>query len=218
MNTPYVEIGGVKWATTSIITDTEAGINYFAGKPEEPGSVFQWGRQWGASPTVTSAQSGQLSIAQGEDLSYANRLVGNPYSSSPGTYHYAWCRETGSSAYSELWKPSKGQYDPCPDGWRVPTKEELNTLYSAPYKQKESKNGVLGYFLGNNASQSIFVPFQGMIGWGIGNLDTSFVSITSCTLGANNAHYGLDFLKNTNEIYLRTLYQSTSGIIRAVKM
>lgn len=215
---PYVEIGGVKWATTSLITDVRTGKNYFAEKPEDLGSVFQWGRRYGASSTVTSSQSGQLSIAQGENLSYANRLVGNPYSSSPGTYHYAWCSETGTSAYSKLWTPSKGEYDPCPDGWRVPTKDELNTLYSASYKLKGYKDGVFGYFFGKNSQDTMFVPFQPMEGWIIGTLDASFVAILSCTLGANNSHYLLDFMKGSNEMYLRTLYQATSGVIRAVKI
>lgn len=183
MDTPYIEIGGVKWATTSLITDVWTGKNYFAEKPEDLGSVFQWGRRYGASSTVTSSQSGQLSIAQGEDLSYANRLVGNPFSSSPGTYHYAWCSETGTSAYTQLWKSSKGAYDPCPDGWRVPTKDELNTLYNASYKAKGNKNGVSGYLFGNNSRNTMFVPFQPMEGWSIGTLDSAFVAIISSTLG-----------------------------------
>ncbi len=61
---PYVTIGGVKWATTSIITDINTGNNYFAEKPETLGSVFQWGRKYGAPSTVTTAISGQLTIIQ----------------------------------------------------------------------------------------------------------------------------------------------------------
>lgn len=217
-DTPYIEIGGVKWSTTSLITDVRTGKNYFAEKPEDLGSVFQWGRRYGASSAVTSSQSGQLSIAQGENLSYANKLVGNPYSSSPGTYHYAWCSETGTSAYTQLWNSSKGAYDPCPDGWRVPTKDDLNTLYNASYKAKGNKNGVSGYFFGNDNQSTMFVPFQPMVGWSIGTLDPTFVAIISSTLGNNKAHYLLDFMKSTDEMYLRTLYQSTSGIVRAVKI
>ncbi|WP_302138050.1 hypothetical protein [uncultured Parabacteroides sp.] len=215
---PYVTIGGVKWAPTSIITDINTGNNYFAEKPETLGSVFQWGRKYGAPSTVTTAISGQLTIIQGESLINASKLIGNSYSSSPSSYHYAWCNETGTSAYTRLWMPGKGQYDPCPADWRVPTRDELNVLFNAAYKSKGYVNGVYGYFFGNNSQNTMFVPFQPMLGWGLGTLDSSFVALQSCTLGTSNTHYQLDFMKNTDEIYLRTLFQSTSGIIRAVKI
>ena len=31
-------------------------------------------------------------------------------------------------------KPVKTEYDPCPDGWRVPTSRELSKLYGNYYK------------------------------------------------------------------------------------
>lgn len=217
-DTPYIEIGGVKWATTSLITDVRTGKNYFADLPETLGSMFQWGRRYGAPSSVTTCQTGKLSIAQGEDLNNASKLIGNPYSSNPGPYQYSWCSEIGTSAYSKLWTSSKGEYDPCPDGWRVPTREELTSLTNAAYRQRGYRNGIEGWTLGDNDRQTIFIPYQPNMSWGVPNLDPAFVSVLSCTLGNNQTHYILDIGKTYERFNVQTSFQSTGGIIRAVKM
>lgn len=218
MDTPYVEIGGVKWATTSIITDTETGVNYFADLPETPGSMFQWGRQYGAPSSITTCQTGKLTIAQGEDLSNASKLIGNPYSSNPGTYQYAWCSEIGTTAYSKLWLPEKGQYDPCPKGWRVPTQAELTLLQNAAYRQRGYRNGVEGWTIGDNDQQTMFFPYQPCMSWGTPNLDPAFITLLSCTLGNNQTHYLFEVGKTYNVFNVQTSFQSVGGIIRAVKI
>ena len=218
MDIPYVEIGGVKWATTSLITDVQTGKNYFADLPETFGSMFQWGRRYGAPSSVTTCQTGKLSIAQGEDLSNASKLIGNPYSSNPGPYQYAWCSEIGTTAYSRLWLPTKGEYDPCPPGWRVPTREELMSLTNAAYRQRGYRNGIEGWTLGDNDRQTVFIPYQPTMSWGVPNLDPAFVSVLSCTLGNNQTHYILEIGKTYERFNVQTSFQSTGGIIRAVKM
>ncbi|WP_298546610.1 hypothetical protein [uncultured Parabacteroides sp.] len=217
MDIPYIEIGGVKWATTSLITDIQTGKNYFADLPETFGSMFQWGRRYGAPSSVTTCQTGKLSIAQGEDLSNASKLIGNPYSSNPGTYQYAWCSETNSSEYPYLWTSDKGRYDPCPHGWRVPTFEELGILYNAVYKERKTVNGKDGWYLGDSREKSMFIPFQPTMSWGVPNLDSSFVGLLSCSLDTDRSTLLFQILKSGNFQYQRG-FMSTGGIIRAVKM
>jgi len=51
--------------------------------------------------------------------------------------------------------------DPCPDGWRVPTKTEIESLLAVSVPQKLGKiAGVAGFYLGS-APNRIFLPAVG---------------------------------------------------------
>lgn len=62
--------------------------------------------------------------------------------------------------------PSKSQYDPCPDGWRVPTYAELNELKTNHSSLIETEDGHKGYwFTGpvefSDTARKIFLPLAG---------------------------------------------------------
>ncbi|MBC8603149.1 hypothetical protein H8784_15670 [Parabacteroides acidifaciens] len=214
---PYVEIGGVKWATTSLITDIQTGDNYFADLPETFGSMFQWGRRYGAPSSVKTCQTGQMTINQGQDLNNASKLIGNNWSANPGPYQYAWCSETNSDRYPTLWTPDKGPYDPCPDGWRVPTFEELGILYNAKYKVRENLNGVDGWYIGDSREKSMFIPYQPNMSWSVPNLDSTFLALLPCVLDTDRTTLYFAILKS-NEFQYQRAFMSSGGVIRAVKI
>lgn len=214
-----VVIGGVTWSETSIITDIYSGENYFADKPETLGSMFQWGRRYGApSSSSILVRDSKMTIDKGQTLSNSSKLVINSYSSSPSTYHYSWCSEIQSSRYLTLWTSSKGIYDPCPEGWRVPTYQEVGSLVNASYRKKGYLNDVLGVFIGDNENETMFIPFQPTISWG--SLDSTFVQICSCTLNLNNTReeMSLQIFKDSLMFqYGEGVFPNMGGIIRAVK-
>ena len=87
-----------------------------------------------------------------------------PYPESPGMF-FQWNRKKGWNAtdeHVENWDNSipegtkwYAENDPCPEGWRVPTGEELCLLYD--YSEWTIKNGVNGRIFGT-ASNQIFLP------------------------------------------------------------
>ena len=104
------------------------------------GKLYQWGRKYGqgydgslydmngnktgtyADATVPTVKSGPVSLSTGQSKSNEDYFYTN------GSYTYDWL----SSPDDELWNsgtesdPVKTEYDPCPEGWRVPTYEELD--------------------------------------------------------------------------------------------
>jgi len=103
----------------------------------------------------------------------------------PGTFaatpedagmYYQWTRKTGwsitdpminheGSTTSDRSMPTGGSWeaanDPCPAGWRVPTKEELNSLKNADTERKELNN-IKGYYF-QNGGQEVFFPAAGIM-------------------------------------------------------
>ena len=105
----------------------------FAETPESPGMFFQWNRRKGWSTEVEDWDNfWYSSIPEGWDNS-------NP----EGTKWYA-------------------KNDPCPEGWRVPTFEELEILENID-SEWVIKNGVNGRLFGIAPNQ-IFLPAAGRRG------------------------------------------------------
>lgn len=215
-----VVIGGITWSSTSIITDIYSGENYFANRPETLGSMFQWGRRYGAPSTVTTTiKDSKMTIDEGQMLSNASKLITISYSFNPSKYRYSWCTEIESDRYLTLWTSYKGIYDPCPEGWRIPTYEEIGSLVNANYREKGYLNDILGVFIGDYKDESMFIPFQPTISWG--GLDSTFIQLCSCTLNLDNSREEktLQISKDTlNFQYGYGVFPNMGGIIRAVKV
>jgi uncharacterized protein (TIGR02145 family) len=93
------------------------------------GDLYQWGRQSdGHEKRGTATVRGRVNLVNGNaPASVANRFIwesGTPY---------AWYNNSNTSAGRSLWDGNSGDdalprvktvYDPCPDGWRVPTRGE----------------------------------------------------------------------------------------------
>lgn len=136
---PGVEIDGVVWAP----------VNCGYHETYYPwGKLYQWGRKYGQGydAYALTIVDGPVSLSTGQDVSNADKFYINI--SEP----YAWC----TSLNDELWNsgtednPVRTEYDPCPDGWRVPTYDELNNLRSnkSSWTTNESQDGY--WFSGSN--------------------------------------------------------------------
>ena len=105
------------------------------------GKLYQWGRKYGQGydendATVPIFAEGRVSEIGGNHKSNANVFYTGSSDWVDPRNDKLWNSGTESS-------PVKTDYDPCPDGWRVPTYTELNELcrnYSA-WTSDDGRNG-----------------------------------------------------------------------------
>lgn len=155
---PGVEINGVVWAPVN--------CGYHA-EDFKYGKLYQWGRKYGqgydGDATTPVVADGGISLIAGIHQDNANKFYkGSAVANNDWLY----------SGYSVLWnlgseyEPVKTEYDPCPEGWRVPTSAELESLslnYSEWTTNEDGQNGY--WFCGSNEYTSevsqIFLPAAG---------------------------------------------------------
>ena len=94
------------------------------------GKLYQWGRKYGQGHSTSYDASapeiveGPISAVNGQKDKYSNTF----FTSSESLYDWT------SPQDDTLWNsgteenPIKTEYDPCPEGWRVPTYAELDEL------------------------------------------------------------------------------------------
>lgn len=133
--TPGVKIGNTWWAPVN--------CGYSKSKPN--GLFYQWGRKYGQSTTgeteVITTQAS--SMAEGSDPDKQDKFYQTGYE----------CWFSGSTS-SDTWLSA---YDPCPAGWRVPTKEEFANLTACSREWKTgSTSGETGYLFGTSPNQVFF--------------------------------------------------------------
>ena len=148
-----VEIKGVTWAPWNA-GYVEGVLPY--------GLMYQWGRMYGQTyndeasfkelpkPNVINSQQGASS---------ANLYTTRDNVYGPKNAPYNW-----NLAPSAIW--DMGLYNPCPQGWRVPTREEFELLISSGSTWTQSGPfGMPGMWFGGdhsgNHSGSIFLPAAG---------------------------------------------------------
>ncbi len=160
---PGVEIDGVVWAP----------VNCGYHKDDfKYGKLYQWGRKYGqgysgglydlggyyigtySDSEVPSKLTGPVSLSTGQSKANEDKFYYN--SSSP----YDWC----SSPDDKLWNsgteenPVKAEYDPCPEGWRVPTYAELDELRNNYSSLTTADNGQMGIWFSGPNSYTASVP------------------------------------------------------------
>ena len=150
-----VEIDGVVWAPVNCgyhVTDYKWG------------KLYQWGRKYGqgydGDATTPEIAEGAVSIAVANQQSNENVFY-KFFSDELAPYtDMLWNR--GTSDY-----PLKTEYDPCPDGWRVPTYAELSKLYRNHSSFSTNSLGQNGYWFSGSSSFSEDVPqvFFPAAGW-----------------------------------------------------
>ncbi len=135
------------------------------------GKLYQWGRKYGqgyadaafqdaVTPTL---KEGPESLAEGQAVENENVYFG-----SSQNYISYW----SVGVQSGLWNsgteqnPIKTEYDPCPDGWRVPTSLESASLESATNswvnETHPAYNGIYGTIVTDaSGSGEIFFPASG---------------------------------------------------------
>ena len=130
------------------------------------GKLYQWGRKYGQGYDDRDASSpeifeGPVSLAEGQSESNKNYFYKN--SSSPNDWLYVPDITLWNTGTEE--NPIKTEYDPCPDGWRVPTGKELSSVIShkSPWATENDQEGY--WFSGSQeysaAAPQVFFPAAG---------------------------------------------------------
>ena len=158
-----VEIDGVVWAPVNCgYHDTD--FKY--------GKLYQWGRKYGQgyfdAGELCYTTAGPVSIEVGQSEENQNCFIAGRITAS--TYE-DWMLYVDY----QLWncgteeEPLKTKYDPCPEGWRVPTYNEMNDLLRncSGFKQ-EYFSGLYGRWFSGSVSypplsKQIFLPAAGKI-------------------------------------------------------
>ena len=157
-----VEIDGVVWAPVNCGYH-ETDFKY--------GKLYQWGRKYGqgydgglfdgdwnymgdySDSSVPEIVEGPVSLSVGQSKDNENKFYYN------SSYSYDWC----SPQDDKLWNsgteenPKKTEYDPCPEGWRVPTYSELDELNNN-YSSLTSENDQKGRWFSGSESYSPSAP------------------------------------------------------------
>ena len=156
-----IVIGDVIWAPVNC--GYEPSTSSTKGYPY--GKLYQWGRKYGQGyslyydATVPDILEGPVSSKMGMKEEHANVF----YTSTeiPNDWLYPQNDKLWNSG-TEL-NPIKTEYDPCPNGWRVPTYAELQQL--GYHKLKYSGDKRMHYFFGEYSdvenAPSILLPTAG---------------------------------------------------------
>ena len=163
------EVDGINYGKGIAIGDVVwAPVNCGYHNTDYPyGKLYQWGRKYGQgySSSDASYPSGE-NLVEGPVMPSVGQAEDNKdkfYTSSSGDWSkiqndQMWNSGTESS-------PIKTAYDPCPEGWRVPTYSELNQLHRnrSSWTTSESRKGY--YFSGEYTSidgnPRVFFPAAG---------------------------------------------------------
>lgn len=177
-----VEIDGVVWAPVN--------CGYHA-TDYKYGKLYQWGRKYGqgyngpiydingnqsgtyTDASVPSIVTKAVSLSVGQSYSNSNKF----YTYTSSYYYFDWVTPQNNT----LWNsgtdtsPIKTEYDPCPEGWRVPTYAELNNL-KANYSSWTTNAGQNGLWFSGLTSYSesvsrVFLPTAGSRGNSEGSAD-----------------------------------------------
>ncbi|KKB53147.1 fibrobacter succinogenes major paralogous domain-containing protein [Parabacteroides sp. HGS0025] len=122
-----VNVGATRLPTTAYNStfDLELNSEELQTKVEERGLLFQWGRKSGVVPTYKVPRvSGMINMEELQsNFGFKDKLIDG---SGGGGVDADWLTPSDNT----LWGNgiTKGVYDPCPEGWRVPSKEELQVL------------------------------------------------------------------------------------------
>ncbi len=162
-----VLIGDEIWAPVNC--GYEPANENYKGYPY--GKLYQWGRKYGQgyydanNESLCDATHPYIISEQGS-LSIAN----DP--SSADYFYKFWDPTTFTKDI--LWGGSgtnfnviKTQYDPCPEGWRVPTSPEINNnlKFDPEIIEKEGVKGVYAHHIYTDTPK-IFLPLSGMSKYG----------------------------------------------------
>ena len=137
------------------------------------GKLYQWGRKYGqgysgdlydingkksgnySDATVPTIEEGGISAMTGQHKSKSNVFF-----TGTDEYDYDWLYPQDN----KLWnsgtesKPVKTEYDPCPEGWRVPTYAELDELNNNYSSWTTDDNGQSGRWFSGPSSYTATVP------------------------------------------------------------
>ena len=151
-----VAIGATVWAPVNCgykaASDADKGYPY--------GKLYQWGRKYGQGYS-TSYDADEPTIEEGPvSLKYGQAEDNsNVFFTSTSDFNHDWL----STQDDKLWNsgtesaPVKTEYDPCPEGWRVPTYAELVILRNTK-SSWTTNDGQKGYWFSGASEAQYDVP------------------------------------------------------------
>jgi len=159
-----VIVNGIKWATRNLSSHGK-----FAKSPEAFGALFQWGRKGDGhelrtSPNYpTNDNSDENGIVSGEQNFDSTGQIVSTHDAH-GKFiklddsHFDWRTPSSATLWNDGSKeiPLKTANDPCPDGWRLPTKTEFATLGNGEW----TDSPVAGRYFGSGDTL-LFLPAAG---------------------------------------------------------
>ena len=131
----------------------------------------------------------------------------NPMIDSNGGTTWNWSTPTGTT-----WKKEN---DPCPQGWRVPTRSELSSLVTSG-SEWTTLNGVKGRYFGSD-EHIVFIPAAGFRNWEDGwlySVGYSGVYWSSTPYGGEYAYF-LSF--EVDDVLMSYKYRASGCSVRCVK-
>ena len=168
----YIDEYGINWGKGIVIHSLEWAPVNCGYHPEDYtfGKLFQWGRRWGlgyqdavfqdaTKPEIASVWTGH----NGEEAPSSFYLPNDA-----SLYGYDWIMQ-GSNQYwnlgTEEYPLKNPEHDPCPEGWRVPTSFEFNSLVNnstdPAWNSLSGQNGYL--FKDTEDNNSLFLPAGGRL-------------------------------------------------------
>lgn len=134
------------------------------------GKLYQWGRKYGQGYSGSFYVNGKKSETYSDAL--VPEIVPGPVTQSVGqskdnenifyynSYPYDWCLSQNDNLwnYGTESKPIKTEYDPCPEGWRVPTYAEFDKLNNNHSSWTTNESGQEGYWFSGASSYTETVP------------------------------------------------------------
>ena len=176
----YIDEYGVNWGQGVIINGLRwAPVNCGYKEPEVDdkgfpfGKMYQWGRKWGVgystdydASAADMVEGGNITVAEANVPANANVF----YMMSSGNNQSHWFTD---ASFENVWNagdidaPVKSVYDPCPDGWRMPTQAEMKALVAKKSAFVEV-DGQEGYWFSGSTAYAegvpaIFLPAAGDI-------------------------------------------------------
>lgn len=123
------------------------------------GKMYQWGRKYGQGfgddATVPNRENGAVSLDIGNDKSNENVTFIGSYDS-----RYDWLSPQNHLLWNSgpEFEPVKTEFDPCPEGWRVPNYAELDELFKNYSAFTTDVNGRAGRWFSGPKPYSVDVP------------------------------------------------------------
>ena len=219
----YIDEYGVNHGTGVIINGVIwAPVNCgFHAEDYKYGKLFQWGRKYGqgyedgdewdaTSPTLCS---GGVSVTEANDLNNEDNFY-----MGQNRYYKDWV----STQDDKLWnsgtesEPIKTENDPCPDGWRVPTSVELETLKSLNKESIDSEiSGVS--FTNHITGSQVFFPSAGTRGTLGATMQRRTAGYYWSSSPANNKAYSLWILTLSTYFEMTERNRASGCSVRCVQ-
>ena len=144
-------------------------LNNTSGNNNSLGLIYQWGRKDPLNkPSCTTcttyatiynaAGNVTVSTASAQTPNSISYSVKNPLTYILKNSSGDWYSSSTSTNNDNLWSATKTVYDPCPDGWRVPSPSANgdNPFYGMPYNGPYGTGGAYSY-------DGMVRPFTGLV-------------------------------------------------------